>query len=76
MEVLIHIKRNHLLDNIKKNPLQASSDLFIQPSFYEGLGYAVLETMSFGTPALVSYYTAQPEIVKNSDYITNIFFDF
>jgi hypothetical protein len=32
--------------------------------------------MSFGTPALVSRYAAQPESVKNSGYITNIFFGF
>ena len=46
------------------------SDLYIQPSWCEGFGNAVLEAMSNGLPALVSRYTAQPEVVGNTGFIT------
>lgn len=65
------VKLEFDISNEKKNHLYANCDLFIQPSFYEGFGNAVLEAMSFGTPALVSGYCSQPEVVKNSGYITN-----
>ena len=45
----------------KKRALYMSADLYVQPSWCEGFGNAVLEAMSHGTPALVSRYTAQPE---------------
>lgn len=55
-----------LLKNISNQDLElylTNSDLYIQPSWHEGFGNAVLEAMSFGLPALVSRYTAQPEVV-------------
>lgn len=45
------------------------SDLYIQPSWCEGFGNAVLEAMALGVPALVSRYTSQPEVVGNTGYI-------
>ena len=49
-----------------KEELFHSSDLYLQPSYYEGFGNAVLEAMSFGLPALVSRNTAQAEVIGNS----------
>ena len=49
-----------------KEELFQSSDLYLQPSYYEGFGNAVLEAMSFGLPALVSRNTAQAEVIGNS----------
>lgn len=46
-----------------------NSDLYIQPSWCEGFGNAVLEAMALGVPALVSRYTSQPEVVGNTGYI-------
>ena len=46
------------------------SDLYIQPSWCEGFGNAVLEAMSHGLPALVSRYTAQPEVVGDTGFVT------
>ena len=46
------------------------SDLYIQPSWCEGFGNAVLEAMSHGLPALVSRYTAQPEVVGSAGFVT------
>lgn len=52
-----------------KDKFYLKSDLYIQPSWCEGFGNAVLESMSFGVPALVSRYTAQPEVVGDTGYI-------
>lgn len=53
----------------KKSELYLAADLYIQPSWCEGFGNAVLEAMSHGTPALVSRYTAQPEGVGDKGLI-------
>jgi len=53
----------------KKSDLYLSADLYIQSSWHEGFGNAVLEAMSHGAPALVSRYTAQPEGVGNCGLI-------
>lgn len=67
---------NHitLLKNTSNEELElylAKSDLYIQPSWHEGFGNAVLEAMSFGLPALVSRYTAQPEVVGHTGLIVH-----
>ena len=59
------------ISNERKVELYRHSDLYIQPSYYEGFGNSVLEAMSYGTPCLVSSYTAQPEVVRSSGYIIN-----
>lgn len=53
----------------KKRDIFLKSDLYIQPSWCEGFGNAVLEAMSYGMPSLVSRYTAQPEVVGSTGYI-------
>ena len=53
----------------EKENFYFGSDLYIQPSWCEGFGNAVLEAMSFGLPALVSRFTAQPEVVGESGFI-------
>ncbi|MEO1955751.1 MAG: glycosyltransferase family 4 protein [Gammaproteobacteria bacterium] len=53
----------------EKKELFLKSDLYIQPSWCEGFGNAVLEAMSHGVPALVSRYTAQPEVVGSAGFI-------
>jgi glycosyltransferase involved in cell wall biosynthesis len=53
----------------KKSELYLAADLYIQPSWCEGFGNAVLEAMSHGAPALVSRYTAQPEGVGDKGLI-------
>lgn len=57
------------LDRTSINELLASSDLYLQPSWSEGFGNAVLEAMTVGTPALVSRYTAQPEVVGDCGFV-------
>jgi glycosyltransferase involved in cell wall biosynthesis len=53
----------------EKKALFFKSDVYIQPSWCEGFGNAVLEAMSHGLPALVSRYTAQPEVVGSAGLI-------
>lgn len=53
----------------KKSELYLGADLYIQTSWCEGFGNAVLEAMSHGAPALVSRYTAQPEGVGDGGLI-------
>ena len=55
----------------EKNNYYLISDLYIQPSWHEGFGNSALEAMSFGMPALVSRYTAQPEVVGSTGIIVN-----
>lgn len=52
-----------------KAELYDQNELYLQPSWFEGFGNAVLEAMSFGLPALVSKYTAQPEVVGSSGLV-------
>ena len=56
---------------ITKEKYFQKSDLFIQPSWCEGQGFAVVEAMSWGLIPVVSRYTAQPEVVKNNGYVVN-----
>jgi len=59
------------IDEQEKNSFLLISDLYIQPSWCEGFGNAVLESMSFGMPALVSRYTAQPEVVGSTGFVVD-----
>lgn len=55
--------------NEQKIRLYENSDLYVQPSHYEGFGNAVLEAMSFGLPAVVSRNTAQAEVIGDSGFM-------
>lgn len=52
-----------------KNNILLNSHFYVQSSWIEGFGNAVLESMEQGTPALVSRYTAQPEVVGDAGII-------
>jgi glycosyltransferase involved in cell wall biosynthesis len=51
----------------EKDLLLLESNIYLQPSNFEGFGNAVLEAMSYGVPAIVSSYTAQAELVLDRD---------
>jgi len=53
----------------EKNQLYDRADLYLQPSWFEGFGNAVLEANARGLPAVVSRYTAQPEVVGPFGFI-------
>lgn len=64
-----HVKLMVDVSRSSINEILATTDLYLQPSWCEGFGNAVLEAMSFGTPALVSRYTAQPEVVGEDGFV-------
>jgi glycosyltransferase involved in cell wall biosynthesis len=55
-----HLSREGLRD------LYASSDIFLFPSIYEGLGDVVLEAMACGLPVVCFNVSALPEVVDQS----------
>tara|TARA_Y100001968_G_C19451174_1_gene768713 strand:+ start:6155 stop:7243 length:1089 start_codon:yes stop_codon:yes gene_type:complete len=57
------------LSSEDKDNILFKSHFYVQSSWYEGFGNAVLEAMELGTPALVSRYSAQPEVVGESGII-------
>ena len=57
------------ISNATKLSLYENADIYIQPSYYEGFGNAVLEAMSFGIPAVVSRNTAQAEVIGESGFV-------
>ena len=56
-------------NNEAKNQTYQETDLYFQPSTYEGFGNSVLEAMTYGTPSILSGLTAQPEVVKDGGYV-------
>ena len=64
-----HVKLYINITNEQKKLLLENADLYIQPSYYEGFGNAVLEAMSFGVPAVVSRNTAQAEVIGRAGFI-------
>ncbi len=55
------------LDNIQKNELLAQTDIYLQPSYFESLGIAIIEAMSYGIPVIASNTGGIPELVQSSD---------
>ena len=49
----------------EKIRLLVESDIFVFPSYHEGLPYSVLESLASGTPAVVSGVGAIPEFISN-----------
>lgn len=47
------------------------AEVFLFPSFYEGLGFPVMEAMACGVPVITSNTSSLGEIVGNSAYIVN-----
>ena len=45
------------------------NQIYIYSHLGVGFGNAVMEAMSYGLPALVSRYTAQPEVVRQFGFI-------
>lgn len=55
----------HLLgEDLSK--LYQAADLYVDPSFYEGFGFQVIEAMACGVPVVTSNLTSLPEVVDNA----------
>ena len=66
------IRISHFTSEEEKLKILQDHDLFILPSFFEGLSNALLEALSSGMPVLVSDIPANKELIK--DEYTGIFF--
>lgn len=51
--------------------LYAGSEVFVNPSFWEGFGMSVLEAMACGTPVVVSNIASFPEVVGKTGVLVN-----
>lgn len=47
------------------------ADVFVYPSFYEGFGLPVLESMSCGIPVVTSNVSSMPEIIGDAGILVN-----
>jgi len=55
------------LDAENKNKLLSQADLYIQPSYFESLGIAILEAMSYRIPVIASDTGGIPELVHDGE---------
>jgi glycosyltransferase involved in cell wall biosynthesis len=60
--------RAGLIDNEEMARLYTASDVLLSCSMGEGFGLAVPEAMACGTPAIVTDFTAQPELVGDAGW--------
>lgn len=60
--------RAGLIDNVEMARLYTASDVLLSASMGEGFGLAVPESMACGTPAIVTDFSAQPEIVAETGW--------
>ncbi|MHB8396214.1 MAG: glycosyltransferase family 4 protein [Thermoplasmataceae archaeon] len=60
------------LENPSRSELREAyriSDIYVQPSFYEGFGRPLVEAMSCGVPVISSGFSALPEVVGDAGII-------
>jgi len=72
--LLTQVKQAELTDNVKflgrRDDIQALMnlfDMFVLPSFSEGLSNTLLESMACGTPVIASNVGGNSEIIKNGE---------
>lgn len=61
------VKFEGWVDGDKKTQLLNQTDLFILPSYFEGLPISILEAMSYGKPIVSTEIGGIPEIVHNGE---------
>jgi len=51
--------------------LYQAADVYVDPSFYEGFSFQVLEAMACGSPIITSNLTSLPEVVGDAGILVN-----
>jgi glycosyltransferase involved in cell wall biosynthesis len=59
------------VDENEKKDLLWYSYFFLYPSFYEGFGMPVLESMAFGIPSITSNISSMPEVAGDAAILVN-----
>jgi glycosyltransferase involved in cell wall biosynthesis len=76
-QILAEARKHQVADRViisgpitegEKSWLYKNAHAFLFPSIAEGFGIPVVEAMSYGTPVIVSNYTALPEIAGEDGY--------
>jgi glycosyltransferase involved in cell wall biosynthesis len=71
-----HRNRIHLIgyvSNKHKAALMRNAAAFIFPSYYEGFGLPILESMACGTPVITSFTSSMPEVAGNAGILIDPF---
>lgn len=55
------------VDNYKKNQLLSIADIYVQPSYFESLGIAIIEALGYGIPIVASNTGGIPELVVDGE---------
>jgi glycosyltransferase involved in cell wall biosynthesis len=55
------------LGAVAARPLLRGFDIFVQPSFYEGASYSLLEAISAGLPVIASNTGSVPDLVRHGE---------
>ena len=56
------VKQTGYLSDEELVAVYQNAELFVYPSFYEGFGFPILESMALGTPVLCSETSSMPEV--------------
>ncbi|MDP2599334.1 MAG: glycosyltransferase family 4 protein [Deltaproteobacteria bacterium] len=64
-----NVKFFGFVNDAEKKSLYETADIFVLPSYTEGLPCAVLEAMSFGLPLVTSPVGALPEILREGENV-------
>ena len=59
------------VDEEKLKNLYSNADLFIYPSFYEGFGFPILESMACMTPVITSNVSSMPELMPQKEWLVD-----
>ncbi len=63
VEVMPYVHFVGLMSESEKNAKYQSSDVFVLPSYEEGMPYAILEAMAYGLPVISTRIGGIPEVV-------------
>lgn len=67
LNLIAHVTIPGWLDSSQRNELLSKADVFVLPSYNEGLPMALLEAMSWGLPVITTPVGGVPELVSQTE---------